>query len=110
MVYRISCDGCEASYVGQTRRLLRNRIKEHKKINIANPSVVHEHMIESDHSFKWDDVEILDRESYYYKRLISEMFFIQSQCSGLNLQTDTELLGESYKPIISLLGTPNYTR
>ena len=29
MVYKISCDDCEASYVGQTKRKLSTRIREH---------------------------------------------------------------------------------
>lgn len=66
-------------------------------------------MMDNDHSFDWNHVEIIDRETYYYKRLISEMFFIQTQTNGLNLQTDTEFLGDSYKPIISHLDKINNT-
>jgi len=31
IVYKINCKDCDASYVGQTGRLLRTRIKEHKR-------------------------------------------------------------------------------
>jgi len=43
VVYRIDCKDCEASYVGQTKRRLITRIKEHKNdINKKSgiPSVV----------------------------------------------------------------------
>jgi len=35
--------------------------------------------------------QILDKEKYYYRRLISEMIHIKSQKNALNLQSDTEL-------------------
>jgi len=31
-VYRISCSGCPASYVGQMGRAVRDRVKEHKYV------------------------------------------------------------------------------
>jgi len=35
---------------------------------------------------------LLDKERYYYKRLISKMINIKSQRNALNMQSDTELL------------------
>lgn len=37
LVYRIDCKDCKASYIGQTKRYLSVRIKEHKR-NIKDPS------------------------------------------------------------------------
>ncbi|KAJ9598842.1 hypothetical protein L9F63_026624, partial [Diploptera punctata] len=46
VVYKIQCDDCEKSYVGQTKRFIRKRIDEHKN-NISTPgaelSVISEH-------------------------------------------------------------------
>jgi len=39
-------------------------------------SVISEHRLQLDHEFDWDHVEILDEESYFGKRLISEMLHI----------------------------------
>jgi len=33
VVYKIECKDCDASYVGQTSRMLKTRIKEHKEPN-----------------------------------------------------------------------------
>lgn len=46
-------------------------------------------MLNLGHTFDWENVSIMDKESYYRKRLISEMLYINIQTHGLNLQTDT---------------------
>jgi len=41
-VYKISCLNCDVSYIGQTKRKIKTRIKEHKaniKSNIKNPKI-----------------------------------------------------------------------
>ncbi|KAG5307112.1 PAX9 protein, partial [Acromyrmex insinuator] len=100
VVYRISCEDCDASYVDQTKRQLKTRLHEHvSDINISSksPSVISNHHIEENHNFKWDKVEILDVEPSYNKRLISEtserlisgMVHIKKQKRGINRQNDT---------------------
>jgi hypothetical protein len=54
---------CDASYVGQTKRQLRTRVKEHRSdINkrTGSPSVISIHKLDYNHDFDWDNVEILD--------------------------------------------------
>jgi len=41
--------------------------------------VIGEHRLKYEHEFDWDGVEILDRERFLSKRLISEMFYIKRQ-------------------------------
>jgi len=38
----------------------------------------------------------MDRESNFHKRTVSEMIYIKKQKDGLNLNSDTELLDDSY--------------
>jgi len=67
---------CDASYVGQIRRLLKTRIDEHQshiQRNTNQSSVITEHRLEFLHDFDWDNIEILDEEIYFNKRIISEM-------------------------------------
>ena len=93
VVYKINCSDCDASYVGQTGRQLHTRISEHRnqiRHKIQNPSVVTEHRVSYGHDFEWEDMEILDTEPIFAKRLTSEMLFIKRQRNGINLQTDTE--------------------
>jgi len=103
VVYRINYAHCEASYVGQTRRLLKSRIEEHRshiRRNTSQISVITKHRLKHSHDFDWENVEILDEEVNFNKRLISEMIFTKKQSKGLNLQRDTELLDPIYSDII----------
>jgi len=103
VVYKINCLHCDSSYVGQTRRLLKLRIEEHKnhiKRNTTQTSVITEHRLKYSHEFDWENVEILDEEVYFNRRLISEMIHIKKQHKGLNLQKDTEFLDPIYSNII----------
>ncbi|XP_011864472.1 PREDICTED: uncharacterized protein LOC105560198 [Vollenhovia emeryi] len=106
VIYRINCKDCEASCVGQTKRKLETRIKEHKynqRLDPSKHSVVSEHIINYKHEFDWDNTLILDVERNWNKRLISEMIHIKQQTNGIHSQTDTELLDDSYFDLIDKL-------
>jgi len=105
VVYKISCNDCEATYIGQTKRQLGTRIQEHiKDINKKSGilSVISDHRLDCDHEMNWNGVEIVDTEPSYGKRLISEMIYIKKQKHALNKQSDTELLSDIYLPIMEL--------
>jgi len=104
VVYKISCEDCDATYVGQTKRKLKTRITEHhKQINnkASKMTVIAEHGLSHNHNFDWSNVEIMDNERYYWKRIISEMIHIQLQDNALNQQTDTEYLQNTYTSILN---------
>ncbi|XP_077273242.1 uncharacterized protein LOC143903487 [Temnothorax americanus] len=106
VIYKIKCNDCDASYVGQTKRQLKTRINEHKnnyKLDPSRHSVITEHILNLNHSFNWNNPEILDFETNYYKRLISEMIHIKEQKNGINSNKDTELLDGSYFNILNEL-------
>ncbi|KYN19992.1 hypothetical protein ALC57_07763 [Trachymyrmex cornetzi] len=105
VVYKINCLSCESSYVGQTKRKVRTRVKEHKSnttSSISLHSVVAQHQVNFNHKFNWDDIEILDTEPFFNKRLTSEMIFIKKQIHSINKQNDTEKLPESYFPLLKI--------
>jgi len=71
VIYRIDCKDCDACYVGQTKRRLITRIKEHKNdINKRSGilSVISAHRLQN-HDFDWNSVCILDNESAWYRRI-----------------------------------------
>jgi len=106
VVYKIDCMNCNSSYVGQTKRQFKTRIKEHRSdINKKNGalSVISDHKLEYNHDMNWDDAVVLDIEPAYTKRIVSEMVHIKRQCKGLNKQSDTDLLPDVYLPIIKSL-------
>jgi len=94
-VYKIFCNDCNASYVGQTKRKIQTRIGEHVRnmgVDESRHSVITKHIIELNHSFDWKNTKILDIEPNYYKRLISEMIYIKTQDNSLNSIEDIECL------------------
>ena len=106
VVYKINCNSCDASYAGHTGRQLHTRNSEHKnqvRHNTTNHSVITEHRLNYDHDFTWDEVEILDIEPFYSKRLISEMLFSKRQRNSINLQTDVRSLHHMYASTIERL-------
>lgn len=106
VVYKLNCSDCDASYVGQTSRMLKTRISEHRsQINrsVTNYSVITNYRLLFYHDFCWNDVEVLDEIPFHNKRLISEMLHIKRQRNGLNLQMDTDNLPALYHDIINKL-------
>jgi len=104
VVYKLACKNCDSTYVGQTKRKLKTRLTEHKndiKRKTGKFSVITEHRLENNHEFDWDNPKILDKEKFYFKRLLSEMISIKSQKKALNLQSDTELLPTTYVEILN---------
>ncbi|KYN07135.1 hypothetical protein ALC62_01943, partial [Cyphomyrmex costatus] len=106
VVYKIKCKDCDAFYVGQTSRKLKTRIKEHKN-NLHSTSgtfsVVSGHRLHHSHDFDWDDTQILDVESSYNRRIISENIHIKLQKNGLNIQNECDSLNHTYNDILDKL-------
>jgi len=78
VVYKIDCNDCNASYIGQTNRHLITRIKKHRsdiKKHSDNFSVVSKHRFTQNHDFDWSNPKILHREKHRKKREIAEMIF-----------------------------------
>ncbi|KYQ51473.1 hypothetical protein ALC60_09424 [Trachymyrmex zeteki] len=65
-----------------SKRQLKTRLHEH--VSNINKKVITSHRIDQNHNFDWDNVEILDREAFFNKRLISKMVHIKRQTHGLN--------------------------
>ena len=104
VVYKINCNNCDSSYVGQSKRQLQERLDEHQK-NLLGPSkdysVIRQHVIDNNHSMDWLGVEIVDREPNLNKRLVSESIHICKQSSPLNSRKDRDKLHSSYKCVLS---------
>ncbi|KYN11355.1 hypothetical protein ALC57_16496 [Trachymyrmex cornetzi] len=69
VVYKINCLNCESSYVGQTKRKIKTRLKEHKS-STSNSNTVHnvaQHQIKFYHKFNWDNIEILTQNLFFKK-------------------------------------------
>lgn len=106
IVYKIDCNKCDATYIGQTKRHLNTRIKEHInniKVHTSNHNVISKHKTEYMHDFNWTSPNILHCEKHTRKREIAEMFFIKKHNNTINLQKDTDNLNPIYDNIIKVV-------
>ena len=105
VVYKFNCKDCVACYIGQTKRHLEIRIKEHQngiKKHESNYSVVSNHRVACNHDFNWSSVSILHSEDNLKKREISEMIYIKKHKDSINLQKDTDNLNPIYDSILNV--------
>ena len=105
VVYKISCKQCEVSYVGQTKRTLATRVKEHSRsVDAAKTSLFVDrkgkndtglpaHCLDTDfsHRFDFDNAEVLCRETHWGKRLKKEAMYIAMVENTCNIQKGRDL-------------------
>ena len=87
LVYEVPCQNCPFVYIGQTKRDLKSRIKEHQRaIKFQRPekSALCQHSMENDHLVDWSKVKILKVEHDYSKRLFTESWYINEKPQVLN--------------------------
>ena len=102
LVYEIPCNDCDFVYIGQTKRNLNTRLKEHQRaIKQQKPenSALCEHVMETDHLIGWSNARILKVETNYFKRLTAESWFIHSYPKVLN-RSDGESLPVIYRSLL----------
>ena len=90
VVYKISCLNCDSSCVDQIKRKVKTRIKEHKaniKKSKDSFTILSQHQIEG-RSQNLDNVQVLDIEPRFQKKIMSEMILIKKQIDDLNVQSE----------------------
>jgi hypothetical protein len=90
VIYKINCehDGCGASYIGKTFRILCHRLKEHKTLA---DSACRQHELEHPgHHMGYDNVEIIDSSESNAKLLCKEFLHIVHRKPSLNKQHGVE--------------------
>lgn len=104
VVYSIPCIHCEGVYVGQTSRVLKERITSHrsdcrlKKTTCA----LSQHFVDKGHDFDFNNPKVLCNESIYNKRLFLEMVEILLQPNAINKRTDINDLSVIYSNVLTL--------
>ena len=63
---------------------------------------MHQHTKNFSHEFDWNNVKIIDYESNYKKRIISEMIHIKSNKHNVNKKEDVKFLNSSYVPLLRI--------
>ena len=71
-----------------------------KKIYSIRDKPVLNHCTDNNHTINCDGITILDFESNYYRRNISEKLNIKIQKKPINKKTDTRYVNSSYKAVL----------
>jgi hypothetical protein len=103
-VYQIPCS-CGKSYIGQTGRSIKTRLKEHIADTLHNhisKSTIAEHSHTSKHLICFDQAKILASTPYYSSRIIHEALEIEKHPNNFNRE-DGYRLNQSWKPTIHRL-------
>ena len=90
VVYKLNCltEGCDASYIGESKRICSIRMEDHA----TDPkSHVYEHHKLPGHEMDFANVEILDRANTIKKLELKEMLYIRKLKPSLNKQLEYEL-------------------
>ena len=92
-VYRIPCAGCEQVYIGETKRSIGEKLKEHTAKVANNLSAIAEHHQKMGHNPDTDNIKVLCREDKLIPRKVREAISIKKETSptlnrdgGVNFQ------------------------
>ena len=99
IVYQLECKDCNASYIGESGRCLKDRIKEHKKdvTKKNDKSNVYHHVRDTGHSFDFNNTRVLDVERMAYKRRYLESAYSVIEDKCINRAID---LNDMYHPVL----------
>ncbi|XP_072017304.1 uncharacterized protein [Amphiura filiformis] len=101
-VYHITltCDDCDAAYVGESERSLKARLAKHRRPS-STSSPVAQHVKASKHTIDWNNVKVLDQDSNWYNRGVREAINIHRHPSNLNKDKGRHDLAPVYRNILS---------
>ena len=86
VVYQIQCGTCKKTYIGQTGRSLKHRVKEHRRALIshnANFSAVAEHAMRENHDITWHEASVIDGNDKWIQRCHLEGWYIRLMKSAM---------------------------
>lgn len=103
VIYKINCEQCPGTYIGQTKQYLENRLKAHKN-SVANKNkektALKKHVEDTKHTFDFENVKILKKEVNEKKRLVLEMIEIKKDKNTINDRRDIEDLDKCYHNLL----------
>ena len=89
-VYQIVCGSCEEQYVGETKRPLKTRFKEHTRLT-PPLSAVGEHRRDTGHNISTEHLKVLECEENWFRRRVKEAIHIKKNNPMLNRDKGMEL-------------------
>lgn len=111
-VYAVPCS-CGLFYIGQTKRSIQVRLKEHvKSIQKQSPqqSAICEHLMDAtdDHWIRFDQVKVLSTDRFMIPRLVREAIEIKRH-KNFN-RDDSFTLSSSWTPVLNNASTRTFTQ
>ena len=91
VVYRVPCS-CGKIYIGETKRALSVRIKEHQdavRLGHIDKSALAEHAWIAGHRIDWEATQIVDTATRLSELLVKEAFHIRTIPTNFRLNRDT---------------------
>lgn len=95
VVYQIDCKNCSGSYIGETKRYLRDRVRSHKN-DKQEKTALKDHMFKEKHEFDFENARVLAREKKKKARLVLEAIHIKRGEDVINYRSDTKGLSARY--------------
>jgi len=117
VVYKIPCTKpCPISYIGQTGKTLRTRVKQHaemcrRKVTAnklkqdKKDNGLAYHHLKTGHEFDLENAKILAVEKNYWRRLIVEGIEIRNTPNTANLKTGFDI-HEIWSPFLNVMANP----
>ena len=120
-MYKIPCQNCESAYIGETGRLFKTRLEEHRKeaeliskerkftrsekVNAEGTlykSAITDHVMRTNHVIDWEGAEVLDHESHLRSRQVREAIWIKRNTPAvLNRDQGVYQLPQIYNQVIA---------
>ena len=95
VVYSMKCKTCKDEYVGETKRALSVRKKEHSdaiRLEQCSKSAIAEHVHDhpSPHEMDWSTLQVVDRARRQFERRVRETFHIYKRQPKINRDSGLE--------------------
>ena len=81
VIYCINCKDCDMKYIGETGKLLKERVKQHKsdvKYGRETNAIL-KHVKEKGHEVNWEEVIVLEHEDRMWPRKWKEAWWIEKE-------------------------------
>ena len=85
-IYKVNCNDCTATYIGETGRNLNTRLKEHKRATAIGDKTnnIAEHVRQTRHTFDWDSAHCINFSTNWQQRLVLESWYTNFEQRPLN--------------------------
>lgn len=105
VVYKINCEQCSGTYIGQTSQYLHKRTSNHVnsiKNNLSQASALARHALDLEHNFNFQNAQVIAKENNFHKRAVLEMLHIKKNKDAINNKNDIQNLSHIYNNLIQM--------